>query len=499
MSTEKQKPKQQQTILDLCLQPTTNRETFFKDYFLKKPLHTKMPGRFDRQFRLSDLEFLWNTTMQVDPSSMLFFHQQSHPEGPITSLRSAFFAFAQISVVVNKADRLSPSILKICKNFEEHFPFVFCNVYSTPAGERTVPVHVDDRDVFILQVHGAKHWTIYDSPPVVLPYKSEELGKNQPHSPSPDKFDEKTAKVAFEGVVEAGDVVYLPRGFAHVAKAVEHSASVHLTIAVQTSDWDVNAILKDGIESIMSSITRKGALSGNELLEKSSSTPEEFGLRTVLPPSLLAQKKIDSDKNDNGEEEKSTFTKQLQSSLQLVVKQLSENPLQVCMDQFNSRLALKRQRRDEYFEENVSEIRFFPLQMSSLILWSSAVQIVQVQPLRDEIMMKNKKIGNISHGVILQKKRNNSNSNNSGDEDFDSMQLTVSSTILEIMFLWQKHFTECPAPVSEMLNPIRRSSNSTNNNKNNSSQQQQQQQDCSLSALCTAGFLVRNGCLVRVS
>ena len=36
------------------------------------------------------------------------------------------------------------------------------NVYLTPKGSQTFPVHVDEHDVFVLQVQGEKIWRLYE-------------------------------------------------------------------------------------------------------------------------------------------------------------------------------------------------------------------------------------------------------------------------------------------------------------------------------------------------
>ena len=44
------------------------------------------------------------------------------------------------------------------------FPAVYANCYVTPENSQTAPAHADDRDVFVLQLEGEKHWTLYDAP-----------------------------------------------------------------------------------------------------------------------------------------------------------------------------------------------------------------------------------------------------------------------------------------------------------------------------------------------
>ena len=39
---------------------------------------------------------------------------------------------------------------------------------------QAVAAHADDRDVFVLQLHGEKQWKVYGEPPVPFPYTHEQ-------------------------------------------------------------------------------------------------------------------------------------------------------------------------------------------------------------------------------------------------------------------------------------------------------------------------------------
>ncbi len=97
---------------------------------------------------------------------------------------------------------------------------VQANAYSTPASAQGFGVHHDTHDVLVLQVAGRKRWRIYD-PRLELPLKaqrwSEELG-----DPGPPVDDV---------TLEAGDTLYLPRGWPHEAAAAD-AASLHITVGL---------------------------------------------------------------------------------------------------------------------------------------------------------------------------------------------------------------------------------------------------------------------------
>lgn len=84
---------------------------------------------------------------------------------------------------------------------------VRANFYLTPAHGLGFPVHADRHDVLVMQLAGSKRWLVY------------EPGAETPMS-SP--------------VTRAGDLLFLPRGFPHMA-AGGPELSVHATFGVHRS------------------------------------------------------------------------------------------------------------------------------------------------------------------------------------------------------------------------------------------------------------------------
>jgi len=99
------------------------------------------------------------------------------------------------------------------------------NAYITPASSRGFDPHYDVHDVFVLQIHGEKHWVIHE------PVHMDPL-RDQPWS---DHRDEVAARASGEPTIDAvfrpGDALYLPRGWIHSATALG-GISIHLTIGV---------------------------------------------------------------------------------------------------------------------------------------------------------------------------------------------------------------------------------------------------------------------------
>jgi len=101
---------------------------------------------------------------------------------------------------------------------------VTANAYLTPAGMSGFAPHYDDHDVFVLQLEGKKEWSLH-APLALLPV--------EPLTRIPDdRLGEPLRTVT----LDPGDLLYIPRGFIHYARAA-HTHSLHLTVGVRTWTW----------------------------------------------------------------------------------------------------------------------------------------------------------------------------------------------------------------------------------------------------------------------
>ena len=126
------------------------------------------------------------------------------------------------TLVLNGLDRHVPAIATLAHAIEVELNFeTQVNAYITPPKSQGFLAHYDDHEVLILQIEGSKTWHVYgpeaDVPPRLLPLRDRFAVDNLPE-PS-------------DLLVEAGDVLYLPRGRVHAAEAQEEP-SIHLTIGI---------------------------------------------------------------------------------------------------------------------------------------------------------------------------------------------------------------------------------------------------------------------------
>ncbi|CAJ0961064.1 unnamed protein product, partial [Mesorhabditis belari] len=130
------------------------------------------------------------------------------------------------SIQLVNPQRFFPRIWYLCEILQELFGcFVGANTYLTPAGSSGFAPHWDEIDAFLLQLEGRKYWKVYapDSVENELPRESS------------GNFTDKDfvgRQPCFEGWIEQGDMLYLPRGFIHQASTCKQTHSFHVTISV---------------------------------------------------------------------------------------------------------------------------------------------------------------------------------------------------------------------------------------------------------------------------
>ena len=115
---------------------------------------------------------------------------------------------AGATIVLQGLHRFRPALRRFCRELEEALGHPCqVNAYLTPAGAQGLAQHHDSHDVFVLQTFGTKQWEVH-------------AGDTEP----------------WDLVLEPGDVLYMPAGTPHSARA-QSAMSGHLTIGVLTTAW----------------------------------------------------------------------------------------------------------------------------------------------------------------------------------------------------------------------------------------------------------------------
>jgi ribosomal protein L16 Arg81 hydroxylase len=127
---------------------------------------------------------------------------------------------AGATLIIDAVDELHAPLTSLAAALELAFrERVQINLYAGWRTSRGFDLHWDEHDVFILQVAGRKSWRIY--------------GATRPHPISNDiePASRPTGDPIWEGMLEDGDLLYIPRGFWHVAFPLDEP-TLHLTVGI---------------------------------------------------------------------------------------------------------------------------------------------------------------------------------------------------------------------------------------------------------------------------
>ncbi|THD57627.1 cupin domain-containing protein [Phenylobacterium sp.] len=123
------------------------------------------------------------------------------------------------TLILDAVNEFNPPLQQLCAGLAAEFcAFSQANLYACWGESQGFDVHWDDHDVFVVQVDGAKRWDLYGlTRPAPLRREREAAAK-------PTNAPE-------EIVLEACDMLYLPRGYWHAAVGLGEP-SLHLTIGL---------------------------------------------------------------------------------------------------------------------------------------------------------------------------------------------------------------------------------------------------------------------------
>lgn len=218
-------------------------ETFFHEYWEKQPLHLarREPSYYSGILTSADVDSVIAFTRPKFADAAAFTMEAARAKSfvqgwlaeRLTSESANYPGIADLqriyaqgrTVVIMTMQQRWPSLAVLCRRLESVFRCpVHANLYLTPAGAQGFDVHFDTHEVFVLQLEGHKTWRLYP-PTRTLPLVGERF----------DTPRERLGPVR-EIPLQAGDLLYLPRGHVHEAFTCE-SASMHLTIGVNVFRW----------------------------------------------------------------------------------------------------------------------------------------------------------------------------------------------------------------------------------------------------------------------
>ncbi|XP_014668284.1 PREDICTED: bifunctional lysine-specific demethylase and histidyl-hydroxylase NO66-like [Priapulus caudatus] len=211
---------------------------FFKELWERKPLLVKrhQPKYYEGWFSTDEMDHILRTenikyTVNLDVVSYTNGKRETHnPEGRAYAPVVWDYFQNGCSLRMLNPQTYSKNIWRLNSCLTEYFSsFVGMNVYLTPAGTQGFAPHWDDIDAFVMQIEGKKHWRLYN------PRSEDEM---LPRYSSPNFTQEEIGEPILDVVLEAGDMLYFPRGFIHQADTMEDTHSLHVTLSTcQRNTW----------------------------------------------------------------------------------------------------------------------------------------------------------------------------------------------------------------------------------------------------------------------
>ncbi|KAK3748732.1 hypothetical protein QZH41_015680 [Actinostola sp. cb2023] len=211
---------------------------FFSELWGRKPLLIKrhQPTYNKGWFSTSELDDIMRKhnvrfSVNLDVTSYKDGKRETHnPEGRAYAPVVWDFYQNDCSVRMLNPQSFSPTVWKLTSLLQEYFGcFVGANVYLTPAGTQGFAPHYDDIEAFIVQLEGKKHWRLYNPRLQPIMFKYSDQGNF-----SQDEIGEPI----LDTVLEAGDMLYFPRGTIHQGDTPKDSHSLHITLSTyQRNTW----------------------------------------------------------------------------------------------------------------------------------------------------------------------------------------------------------------------------------------------------------------------
>ena len=204
---------------------------FLAGAWRRAPLHlTGEAGRFAGLFDWDALSRLLETTPLEPPRIELAKGGRSVPADAYIRRREGVARIdggalnrlldQGATLLINFLDELASGPEAVCAALAKALGVrTSANLYASWRAENGLPLHWDHHGVLVLQLAGRKHWTVH------APTRPEPLEGDAFVPPPGD------AAPLWQGLLEDGDVLYLPRGFPHVASALD-GPSLHLTVAL---------------------------------------------------------------------------------------------------------------------------------------------------------------------------------------------------------------------------------------------------------------------------
>ncbi|GAA3522333.1 hypothetical protein GCM10022393_41090 [Aquimarina addita] len=211
------------------------KNVFAKDFWGKQTLHIQResPEYYNSLLTIENLDEILDHSrpkgwsLRVVKNQVPINPSKYENEDGSLNLNQIYAAYADgHTIVIHEVQRYWKPIQRLCQSLQKEFNFrTLGELFLTPKNQKALSPHYDAHDVFVVQLQGTKHWTLYDEE-----YQTPLVDSFQP------VFDRNQLKNKREIMLKAGDVLFIPRGVPHEAMTMDES-SLHLSIGVHPFQW----------------------------------------------------------------------------------------------------------------------------------------------------------------------------------------------------------------------------------------------------------------------
>jgi ribosomal protein L16 Arg81 hydroxylase len=222
---------------------TISQMGFLRELYLHKP-HSVAQGA-SRVVSLLSWDIFWRVLLQCEASDLLAVRDGRlwRGPGPRTDAEAMDLFKAGYSLIARHAERHDAGLAKLALDFVADFGApVAIQLYATPQQRTSFGWHYDAEEVFIVQTLGTKRYLLRENtvrPSPLLDTIPEDM-----------EFEKETSPVMRCDLV-AGDWLYVPSGFWHVARADVASLSISIGVAAPTAMDLFDELRKHFAESAM--------------------------------------------------------------------------------------------------------------------------------------------------------------------------------------------------------------------------------------------------------
>jgi len=293
----------------------TTLDDFFANYWEKKPLVVRRQDAnfYGGIFSLSTMkEVLKNNELYFEGDVNVCRYVNNEKEllnedRQITAEDVDQYMAEQATFQFHHPQRYVDQLWTAMEKLETYFgSLVGSNVYITPKDSQGLAPHCDDVEIFVMQLEGKKEWKLYK--PMV------ELSRDY----TQDLLQEDIGEPIMEVTLEAGDMLYFPRGVIHQAKTVGDSHSTHISVSTyQQNTWGdfMNHAVTQAIEKALE---------------------EDVSIRSGLPINYLSMlgtgKNLSSYIEDESEEKDSKLNSNLNNEKVKEFKEIVKSKLMKLVD-----------------------------------------------------------------------------------------------------------------------------------------------------------------------